>query len=819
MPVLERALRTKLVLFASSACLFCAPALRAEESAPVAADAKADQVDAVVVTIEKTARSSVALGGVETQKLLPGVSPLKAIQTLPGVLYETADPWGNNEQNESLFVHGFNTQQLGYTMDGVPLGDQQYGNYNGLSVSRALSSENTAKVALSSGAGSLGVASTSNLGGAIETFSSDPTKLYGVDLRETLGSYDANRTFLRLDSGEVAPGTSAYVSYLHQDAKAWDFDGHQRGDQVNAKVVSDWGKGRLTLFGDWQDKVEPNEDATAYGNAQSPGSTSYPYTTSTYFPATRPFYYPNLPAYLTYLTAGAPPAATGNNFQNYFSAAQRTDILAYAKYDYALASNLNWATTAYYHYDFGRGIVAGPINQAGLPGLFSTYYPGQNLVNVFGGTGLEVRTTEYRINREGVTSNLDWTVGDHSIEAGVWYEHNESAQHRVWYPFSSANTDTTPYDIPSGPSAFTQYYIQLSTDDVQLHLQDAWTITPTLRLQAGFKSSLQTASSQVPINQENLPTANPPTVYPTGSITSNKWFLPQVGAVWDATANEQVFANIQNNMRQFIPYGAGSGFYGVSPWSLGSQAAFNAFKSSVRPETSWTYETGARTRHSLDLGPITAFEGQIDLYHVDFSNRLLNIAAYNFINPGAAVIVNVGGVATNGADLNGTVHFGPHLSFYDAVSYNKSTYDSNYDSAGKVGGVLTNVVIPTSGKVVPLTPDWLNKFILSASYGPVEAQLNGDYVGRRYAEYLNQFVVGGVFTLGAEASYKFSLPAGAVIRDAKLSINATNLGNTKGVSTIAPGSVSITSTGGLTTGYSAYPMAPRMVFVTLQARF
>ena len=77
------------------------------------------------------------MNNVQAQKIFPGISPLKAIETLPGVVYETADPWGNNEQNESLVVHGFTTQQLGYTMDGVPLGDQQYGNYNGLSAHRA----------------------------------------------------------------------------------------------------------------------------------------------------------------------------------------------------------------------------------------------------------------------------------------------------------------------------------------------------------------------------------------------------------------------------------------------------------------------------------------------------------------------------------------------------------------------------------------------------------------------------------------------------------------------------------------------------------
>jgi len=92
-------------------------------------------------------------------------------------------------------------------------------------------------------------------------------------------------------------------------------------------------------------------------------------------------------------------------------------------------------------------------------------------------------------------------------------------------------------------------------------------------------------------------------------------------------------------------------------------------------------------------------------------------------------------------------------------------------------------------------------------------------VGRRYAEYLNQFSVKRVYTVGLEASYKIPVAPWTFARSAKLSLNVTNLTAAKGVSTIAPGSVSVTSTGGLTTGYSAYPQPPRMVFVTLAATF
>ena len=107
--------------------------------APAAAGNGAD--DGPIATVEVAShktRSSVAITKSDMQKILPGINPLKALETLPGVSFQTADPWGNNEQNLSLFVHGFSGQQLGYTMDGVPLGDQQYGNYNGLSPQRAV---------------------------------------------------------------------------------------------------------------------------------------------------------------------------------------------------------------------------------------------------------------------------------------------------------------------------------------------------------------------------------------------------------------------------------------------------------------------------------------------------------------------------------------------------------------------------------------------------------------------------------------------------------------------------------------------------------
>jgi hypothetical protein len=802
-------------MLSTALALLAAPAMAQELTAP---SDGGGNIETVIVSAEQTTRSAVDISGVQAQKILPGVSPLKAIETLPGVVYETADPWGNNEQNESLVVHGFTTQQLGYTMDGVPLGDQQYGNYNGLSVSRALTSENVARTTLESGAGSLAVASTSNLGGAIETYSLDPRDHFGVDLRETGGSYGTTRTFLRVDSGDLGGGNEAYASLLYHDAKAWDFDGHQKDYQANVKFVHDDSMGKLTLFGDFSYKVEPNEDATAFGNQQS--------ATSTFFPYTRPFLFPNLAAGIANLTNGTPPAAQGNNFSNYDSAAQRLDVLTYAKYDWTINSDMTWSNQAYFHHDTGRGIVAGPINQAGLPGLFSIYYPQlvvggsttsagtlANISTVFGGTGYEVRTTEYRINRGGLISNFDWRLGDHAIELGVWYERNASSTARRWYPFSAANNDLTPYDVPRNPN-FTQYYVTLKTDDVQLHLQDQWRILPSLLLTAGVKASLQTAGNNVVTQQQNLtapnafnlPATNPPVTFPTGSITSDNWALPQFGLIWDATDSEQVFVNIQKNLRQFVPYAAGSNFYGASPWSLGSQAAFDTFKSTAHPETSWTFEGGARTKRDVDWGFVSSVEGQVSYYHVEFSNRLFNVATFNFINPNPSILVNVGSVSTDGFDFAGTVNFGDHFHFYDAVSYNSSQYDDNYSTV--TGGVST--VVPIAGKTVPLTPDWLNKFVASVTYDNFEMQFSGDYVGRRYATYLNDIAINGSLLLGVEAGLTIDRPDSDYLQRLKISANITNLADVVGPSTVV-----VTSASG---GYQAFPIAPRMFFVTVAAQ-
>ncbi len=175
------------------------------------------------------------------------------------------------------------------------------------------------------------------------------------------------------------------------------------------------------------------------------------------------------------------------------------------------------------------------------------------------------------------------------------------------------------------------------------------------------------------------------------------------------------------------------------------------------------------------------------------------------IASGAAVIQNVGSVKTDGVDIAGTLRFGQHFSIYNALSYNNSRYQDDY----KVG--IAQTVVPTSGKKVPGSPDWLNKTVVTASYGMFDAQLVGDYMGKRYATFTNDLSVPAYFTLSGRIGAKIPLSEGAFVREINVSLNVTNITDKKGASTLSIGQPTGT--------FNQFPLAPRQVFGTVSVGF
>ena len=433
------------------------------------------------------------------------------------------------------------------------------------------------------------------------------------------------------------------------------------------------------------------------------------------------------------------------------------------------------------------------------------------------------RTTEYRIDRGGAITALNMDLGDHQIELGGWFEHNSTTQWRRWYAVPAGNPGlSTPYIRPLEvmQPLFTQYQGEARINQLQLHVQDTWRVFEPLLVQFGFKTSAQWANGWYPVQPRLGSLSGLTGGLPEGKINTLKWFLPAVGATYDFNGHEEVYFNVQKNLRQYQAYLAGGG----GPWFTGSQTAFNAFANDGKPESSWTYEAGLRTHRSFGGG--IGLDAQINYYRVDFSDRLLAIStnpggiAGGQIAGGTSILVNVGDVRTNGVDAAFTLRFGRAFSFYNATSYNLSKYRSDYTSAATGIGGATNSciggylvvggVVPTCGKQLPGTPKWMNKTVATLNIGPVEAQLVGDYVGKRFATYSNDASVGSYFL--TSLSVGVDLPAEMLgMKKAKLSLNVTNLGDVKGVSTLSVGSA--------TNNYSAYPIPPRQWFLTYSAGF
>ena len=838
-----------------AAAIMATPAFA--QSATTAAPADDDSEAGSIIVTAKATRSATAIPQSEIQKILPGISPLKAIQTLPGVLYITADPWGYNEQNAQIFIHGFAFNQLGYTMDGIPLGDQSYGNYNGLSPQRAVISENVSRVVVTTGAGDLATPSNSNLGGTVETFSTDPRSTLGIDVAQTVGSYETSRTFLRVDSGSFGGGNSAYVSAARQHARAWDFNGYQGGWQANAKFVNDSNVGKLTLFFDYNDMKQPNEDATVFFRPSAGNTAS---AAQLYTPYTKPFFYPAFTPYRTsYLNAlGNTPSTVGSNYRNYYSDAQRTDYLGYIRFEANITDRIKWTNTGYVHHNDGAGVVAGPLGQsvtvaqayldpnyttipsncrfggnsngvrpATCTGLTDTQAAaaGAALVAATGGSGLITRTTEYQVSIAGAShrrSAWSWARTTSSSVAGTSAIAPPSGA--AGTPSTSIAPDlSTPYIRPlsAAQPLFTQYQGEAKIEQLQLHIQDNWKPIDRLSIEAGFKTSAQWANGKFPVQPRAGSLSGLAGGLPQGSINTKEWFLPAVGASYDFNGSETLYFNVQKNLRQYQAYLAGGG----GPWFTGSQAAFDAFATSGKPETSWTYEAGVRTSRSTS-GLLSGIQGQVNYYHVDFSNRLLAIStnpggiAGGGITGGTSILVNVGSVRTDGVDAAFTWRFGRTFSLYNALSYNLSKYKNDYTSTALgigavsptcIGGfIVKGGVVPTCGKQLPGTAKWLNKTVATLSLGMFEAQLSGDFVGRRFATFTNDTSVGSYFLTSARLAVALPTDISGV-RKAELSLNVTNLGDIKGASSLSIGSA--------TNSYSAYPIAPRQFFVTFAAGF
>ncbi|ARR55400.1 TonB-dependent receptor [Rhizorhabdus wittichii DC-6] len=709
------------------------------------AEADSGDLEGIIVIGRGETRSVSTLVPSNLDVLPPGTSVQKALNFLPGVSAQSIDALGVNEQSLSLQVRGFNTTHLGYTLDGMPLGDGAYNNYNGLTISRALISENLGRADLATGIAGLGIPSTSNLGGALTYFSSDPGKELGLKVNGTIGSESSKRVFARLDTGEHG-GFSAYLSGQYSEQDLFVNQGAYKkstGKQFNAKAQYEFEGGKITAFADLS---RTNQADDTYLSKDMLGRLGWDWAG----------YAPDWQSYLgvaacsvkvpSVACAAAP--APQKNADVTFTNGQilRNDDLFYLAGDFDLTESIKLHVQGYHHEDKGAG------------NNFITGLSNQGTASTADDLPVQIRDTRYTIDRTGGLGSLSWTVGFNQFQAGFWLEENTSSAARY------IRTDVTgPFSLAKflkGQPSTAQWVQETKWKTRQFYLQDTVALfDDALSVEFGFKGTYSKSDARA---IDGIAATPPPTSsqFATGTLVAKDYFLPQAGLRWKIAPEHEVYASYSENMAMY------QGGFKLGPQSV-SQAVWDLQGKTLKPETSKSFDGGYR----YVSGPLQV---SLAAYWVKFDNRLLQ---YNPCptnqqqNPGCGnSFHNAGSVTSRGVELGVLWNPLPWLSWYNSASYNKSTYDDDLNFC-----TATCVLKATAGKQQVDTPKKMAASTLSLKYAGFSASVQGKYTGRRYYTYTNDQSFGGYVTVDLGLGYSFG-DVGP-LKGAKLSLNVTNLTN------------------------------------------
>lgn len=751
-----------MIAVAEDAAAFAGSGDSANSGAGAARDVR--QLDAVSVIGQGQTRQVQRIG-IQDQLVLPaGTSPQKLLNRIPGVNVQSNDAFGANEESQQITLRGFGTTQLGYTLDGLPLGNNAYGNFNGLNISRALISENFGGAELAVGIGNVGTASTSNLGGTVQYFSDDPATEFGGRVSQTFGTDNNRRSYLRVDSGEHN-GFSAYVSGINAEADMWAKPYSPTSTrQFNGKAMWQNEAIKLTAFADTS-RTSQADYTVLSKNGLSRGLG---WDWNLYAPNWNRALAAAYCAPATYNKAKCSFSGGVDNIDDaYFqSRALRKDDLYYVAGDFTFSDSLSGRAQVYHHKNEGQGHWWSP-GQKSNPGT------PQELP-------ISIRSTNYYIDRTGGLASLSWAVAGHQLEAGLWYEHNDHDIERNFYWIDGPINDDKYLRNPDR-RLFRQNYRIITK---QAYVQDSFKLfDDRLAVDVGVKALQNTVSANSDQKVESP--------YAAGTIKASKNFLPQLGMGWKLGGGHELFASFAKNLSAFT----------TGPLSV-SQASFNDSVGNLKPEQSRTIEGGWRYADE-------SVQASMAIYHTLFDNRLLSLNPCSSIQVGTPGCItryyNVGSVKSDGAEL--TLIWKPTrtLEWYNSAAYNKSTYEDDYTQAG--------VVIPIAGKRVTGIPESMFSSELSWRWNGWNASLRGKYTGQRYYTYTNDQGFGGVTTFDMGAGYRFGQIR--VLRDLGVSLNVTNLTDRRYAANIS--GVANADPSGRQLAFHA--SAPRQAFITLDARF
>lgn len=766
------------------------------QEAPADKAAKSESGE-IVVTGQRIGAGNVRAAAVirveDIQERPLGSDITQSLGKVPGVQVSSGDARGGSFSFE-LYMRGLNKEQVGLTLDGIPTGDARFN--GGSPPQRFIESSNIGRINVSQSAGDIGAPSRFALGGFVDFITADPRADLGLTVEGGYGADNFYRGYARVDTGEILPGLTSYVSYSHQQNDVWagPNNRHSRKDHVEFKAVKDLDDGGFiklrAVYNDQRDN-DFNIITLAEFNAD-----------------------PRNDRALDSLT-GIP--AKDLDFGGALGGS-RKDILAYFNTKFFLTDQITFSVNPYVqslrgesfrYQDRQRRLTGGdPRAVTGYNTLGGAIRPTLTTTRnsaIVGGPA-DLRITPRNADRVGVTGELKFTnfVPNNNLRVGGWWESAKASETRNFFPILNS---AQSIDINRSDLAYVEYDRHSKIETGMLYAQDQFEIIPDLlRLDAGVTWFSVTYRAQSPLEYQPLVRFN-----------QKSGINPKVGIGLKPVEGVELFAGYAQNFAG-IPEDA----------FLGSNSAINP--NDLVPIETENMDAGVRytTNH---------FAFSLQGYYTRLKNNIATVPiSIAGVDPQEIIrgnvttrAANIAGTKSKGIEATAIVDY-DWVNFYLSYSYQNARHDN--PAVGSVDRLeLASVGVIGGARVRDIPTNSLFGQIEVKPIKGASVQLSGRYVGSRVGGHLIQPTtnreiaveyVPSYAVVGLNASYDFGDTG--PFKELKFQVNVDNLFDEKYIGAVTSSTATLpdfglAGTGTIPTLDRYFIGAPRTVTASIRARF
>jgi len=744
------------------------------------------------------ARSSVTKAQLE--KTRSSGNPFQALSLLPGVNSSSYDATGLFGGN--LRVRGFNSDQMGFTVNGAPVNDS--GNF-AVFPQEYVDQENLCSLYVTQGAPDTDAPHVGATGGNVGIWSCAPEDVQRTRIALSGGQLGFYRTFARVDTGKVG-AFKAFLSASMSQANKWKGPGRADRKHLDFGAEYDLGTGNKISASVLYNRAVNNNFAT-FNQTQWAANGYY-----ADFTATVPQH--KTPGAGAQVDTAPNPQYFGyalNPFENY---------LVTAKGNFTLTDRLRLEVLPYLWHGYGTGGVQQTTLTESTSG--TSVHGGIGDINGDGDradTVLVYRGSLTNTYRPGVTTTLTYVLDNQKISGGVWYER---ARHRQTQPAVRVDNNGNVADlwlggnlltyvdgstyqgrdwstISTGESVFVQDTIDMFNNKLQV--TPAFSYRRLKREFSNYANSGANAGASYDVDQS----------YGKG--------LPSIAISYQATDRLQAFTSVAKNFRTPSNFEYGNVGKGITIVNgVGTVGSLQAL--TIQPEQSVNFDLGARYKGDMFRGSVTGFYNK-------FKDRIAS--SFDPIE-GISRDINVGSSTTKGVEIEaGTIPW-KGFSGYASLTYTKSTIDESVISRLVVpatGASCTTpsatcvaTPYPTAGMIFPDTPKGMAGLSVQYAEGPYLLNIGAKYTSGRFLTLTNDTSIPGYTLFDLNAAWKLPNPSGNGFKNPIIRLNVSNLFNRQYFLANAGSGSNVTVVNGGAAGAPFYYAgAPRFTSLTFQVDY